>query len=189
MHNLDSLKEIYPFDPQTRSFTIPARLGKYDDFFNPMDPSPSPARDLAPELVEYLGQCSEEIPATYPLRIALEIQQEVCNAQREAECLASLRAFYQHLIFVTQAQVRRKRGRALKYLLVSILCLAAYLYAGQWDLAAFFWNLLKEAVLIGGWVFMWEAVTLNFIETDNQAEEIKKYRRLIGAGIFFIYAV
>ena len=46
------LQAVYPFDPQTRTFTIPARLGRYADFFNPMDPSPAPTRDLSLDLVE-----------------------------------------------------------------------------------------------------------------------------------------
>jgi hypothetical protein len=60
--HLDMLREIYPYDPQTKGFTILARVGHYDDFFNPLDPSLAPARDLAPDLVEYLNQCSDEIP-------------------------------------------------------------------------------------------------------------------------------
>jgi hypothetical protein len=46
---------------------------------------------------------------------------------------------------------------------------------------------LREAVLIGGWLFMWEAVTLNFIEMDEYHQEIKKYTRLIGAKVAFHY--
>ena len=179
------LGEIYPFDPHTRTFTIPARLGQYADFFNPMDPSPAPARDLSLDLVEYLNQCSDEIPGKYPLTVSIEIQNEPQAARQEQECLESLRSFYQHAIFVTQANIRRKRRQALKYLLVSFTCLAIYIISEQWNLSTFFWNLLREAVLIGGWVFMWEAVTLNFIEMDSHIQEIKKYRRLINAQIRF----
>jgi hypothetical protein len=34
---------------------------------------------------------------------------------------------------------------------------------------------------------MWEAVTLNFIEMDVHYQEIKKYKRLIGAKLGFTY--
>ena len=181
----EPLHTIYPFDPQTRSFTIPTRLGHYADFFNPMDPSPAPTRDLSLELVEYLNQCSDEIPENYALTVSIEIRDETQSNQQEQECVQSLRSFYQHASFVTQAHIRRTRRQALKYLMVSFTCLAAYIISEQWNLTTFILNLLREAILIGGWVFMWEAVTLNFIEMDNHHQEIKKYQRLINAKINF----
>jgi len=186
-NHLDSLREIYPYDPQTKGFTILARVGHYDDFFNPLDPSPAPARDLAPDLVEYLNQCSDEIPYKYPVSLALQVQNDARNAQREQECLNSLQTFYRHEIFVSQAEIRRKRGGSLKYLLISFSCLAISTFSAQLQLEGFFWSLLREAVLIGGWLFMWEAVTLNFIEMDVHYQEIKKYKRLIGAKLSFTY--
>jgi hypothetical protein len=187
MSDLDSLREIYPYNPQTRTFTIQARVKLYDEFFNPMDPSPAPGRDLSPELVDYLNQCSDEILNKYQIEILLQVQNEARNVEREQECLKSLLTFYQHETFVTKNQIRRKRGLALRYILVSFSCLAAYILSEQWNLTAFLWSLLHEAVLIGGWLFMWEAVTLNFIEMDVHYEEIKKYQRLVFAKLGFTY--
>jgi hypothetical protein len=88
---------------------------------------------------------------------------------------------------VIQAQVRRVRGRALKYLLVSFACLASAILGEGWSSTGFAGNLLHEALLIGGWVFMWEAVTLNFIEMDSYTQEINKFKRLIRAKVTFNY--
>ena len=188
MNNLDSLSGVYPFDPQTQTYTIPVRLGWYKDLFNPMDPTPAPARDLAFELVEYLNQCSDEIPGKHSLAISFEIQKEAPDLKREQECLESLRNYYQHNIFITHVHIRRKRVTALKYLLVSFICLAAYTYTEQWNQVFIFLNLIREAVLIGGWIFMWEAVSLNFFELDTQVQEITRYRRLINANVTFRHA-
>jgi hypothetical protein len=185
--HLNMLREIYPYDPQTRGFTILARVGHYNDFFNPLDPTPAPARDLAPDLVEYLNQCSDEIPYKYPVIIALQVQNSAQDAQREQECLDCLHTFYRHELFVSQAEIRRKRGGSIKYLLISFSCLTISAISTQLQLEGFFWGLLREAVLIGGWLFMWEAVTLNFIEMDVHYQEIKKYKRLIGARLGFTY--
>lgn len=185
MTNLEALLEIYPYDPQTRTFTIPTRVANYNDFFNPLDPSPAPARDLTPELVEYLNQCSTEIPAQYALIIQVQVQNEPQSGQAEQDCLNSLRTFYKHNVFVVQAQIQRMRGRALKYLLVSFACLAVTILGEGWSSAGFIGNLLHEALLIGGWVFMWEAVTLNFIEMDSHTQEITRFRRLIAAKVTF----
>jgi hypothetical protein len=186
-NQLDSLREIYVYDSQTRTFIIPARVSHYDDFFNPLDPSPTPARDLAPDLVDYLNQCSDEIPFKYPVIISLQVQVSARETQHEQECLASLQTFYRHEIFVSEAEIRRKRGESLKYLLIAFLCLAVSSISGQLNPEGFLGNMLREAALIGGWLFTWEAVTLNFIEMDKHYQEIKKYRRLIGAKMSFKY--
>lgn len=185
--NLDMLREIYPFDAQTNTFTIPARVANYADYFNPLDPSPSPARDLAPDLVDYLDQCSTEIPHKYELLIRLQVQNSPQDTLSEQDCTASLRTFYQHAIFVVQAQVRHVRGQALKYLLTSLACLAVTIVGEGMISTGFAGNLLHEALLIGGWVFMWEAVTLNFIEMDSYTQEIRRCRRLIAAKMIFSY--
>ncbi len=184
---LDALREIYPYDSPTHTFTIPVRVANYDGYFNPLDPSPAPARDLAPDLVDYLNQCSTEIPHQYALEIQLGFPGILRETQREQDCLRSLRTFYQHNIFVVQAQIWHIRRQALKYLLVSFACLAVTILGEGWSSAGFAWNLLHEALLIGGWVFMWEAVTLNFIEMDEHTQEILKFKRLIAAKIFFTY--
>ena len=68
---------------------------------------------------------------------------------------------------------------------VSIACLALTILGEGWSSAGFVGNLLHEALLIGGWVFMWEAVTLNFIEMDGYIQEISRFRRLITAKVTF----
>lgn len=187
MNSLDSLREIYAYDPKTRTFTIPVRLGYFSDFFNPIDPSPAPARDLSPELVGYLNQCSDEIGGHYLLAISLQIRHDLRDQHNEEECLNSLRSFYHHEIFITRSVIQRKRLMALKYALVSLSCLSAYVFSQSFTFSSFIWHLVQEAVLIGGWVFMWEAVTTNFIEMDDFQQELKRFKRLINAKVDFNY--
>ena len=187
MNSLDSLREIYSYDPQTRTFTIPVRLGYFSDFFNPLDPSPAPARDLSPDLVGYLNQCSDEIGGRYLLAISMQIRHDMRDQHNEQECLDSLRSFYQHEMFITRSVIQRKHMLALRYLLFSMLCLSAFAFSQSFDISSFVWGLLQEAVLIGGWVFMWEAVTVNIIEMDAHQQELKRFKRLIRARVDFRY--
>ena len=189
MNDQEYLQEIYAFDPGARTFTIPVSIERYDDFSTRLDPSPAPKRDLATEVVEYLNQCSNEIPCRYPISIQLQIRADERDAQREQDCLESLRLFFRHEMFVEKSEIRRRRGDALKYLLVSFLCLSFYVVTERLGLNNFFLNLLTEAVLIGGWLFMWEAVTVNFIEMDKYNQNIKKFKRLIQAKMNFSYAL
>jgi len=184
MNDLESLQEMYPYDHGTRTFTIPISIERYEDFSLRLDPSPASKRDLAPDLVDYLRQCSDEIPCRYPIKLKLNICEDKRDSKREQNCLDSLKNYFQHEIFVERSDIRHRRADSLKYLLVSFLFLTLYIVTEKLLLIAFFSEFLREAVLIGGWLFMWEAVSVNFIEMDKHYETIKKLNRLIQAKYF-----
>jgi hypothetical protein len=189
MNELRFLQEIYPYDPEKHKFTVPISIARYDEFFSRLDLSPAPKRDLSPELVEYLDQCSGEIPSRFDISIDLNISQEACNPDRERDCLGSLQRFFLHQIYMEKSEIRRQRLDALKYLLVSLLCLSADIASGGLGSKTLIGNLLHEALQIGGWVFMWEAITINFLQTDQHNQAIRKLKRFVQTNIHFIYSV
>jgi|WetSurMetagenome_2_1015567.scaffolds.fasta_scaffold105814_2 hypothetical protein len=189
MNDQEDLQETYPFEVGTRTYTIPVSIEHYQDFTTDMDPSPAPTRDLAIELVDYLNQCSDEIPCRYPISLHFHIRADTRDMLSEKICMDSLRNFFQHEVYVGKSEIRRKRVEALKYLLVSFLCLSIYVVSDKFGSASFFPDLFREALLIGGWVFMWETVTINFIEMDKYYQNIKKLKRLIEAKVIYTYTM
>lgn len=179
--------EIYPYNENTNTITIPIRLNRYSDLYNPIDPSPSPMRDLSQELLDYLEQCSSEISLEYIIDLAIEVKDDIADSKTELGCLTSIRNFFKHEIFVAQNDIHRMRISALKHFLISLTCLSVYVISGQFDLAGIPVDIIKEAILIGGWVFMWESVTHNFIQIEPLYEQIKHYKRIINASIKFSY--
>ncbi len=188
MSLMQYLRDSYPYDPQRKIFTIDAAVDTYDELYNYLDPSPSPSRDLAPDVVEYLNQCSEEIPLNYGIRIVIHIQEEPRKEDRERECLASIKTYYQHETILSRLDDRQTRIRSLRYVAFSLLCLTIYLLAKPWAGLSLVTTLLHEAFLVGGWVFMWEAVSINFIETDPPRLARQRFKRLVEAPIEFTYA-
>jgi hypothetical protein len=181
--------EMYPYNRVTNTMTIPIRLSRFDDLYNPIDPSPAPTRDLSKELVDYLDQCSNEIDSEFKIDLTIEIINEPVNLGREKECLGSINNFYKHEIFVTEKRIKTTRKSAFKHLLISLACLSTYVISMQFEMAGLITDILKEAILIGGWVFMWESVTHNFIQIEPFYDEIKKFERIISAPIRFVYSV
>ncbi len=187
MSLMQYLRDIYPYDPQRKVFTVDAAMDNYDELYNYLDPSPSPNRDLAPDVVEYLDQCSEEIPLQYGIRIVMHIQEEPRDEARERECAASIRTYYQHSTVLSRLDGRHTRVRSLRYVAFSLACLTVYLLAQPWADISLVATLLHEAFLVGGWVFMWEAVSINFIETDPPRLARRRFKRLVEAPIEFTY--
>jgi hypothetical protein len=188
MNDLKFLQEIYPYDPEKHKFTIPISIARYGEFFSRLDPTPAPKRDLSPELVKYLDQCSGEIPSQFDISIDLNISQEARIPDLERDCLGSLQRFFQHQIYMEKSEIRRQRLDALKYLVVSLLCLSADIASAGLVSNTLPGNLIHEALQIGGWVFMWEAITINFLQTDQHNQAIRKLKRFIQAKIHFSYS-
>jgi hypothetical protein len=188
MDNKKFLCEIYPYNPSTNTFEIPVSIQKYEDFFASIDPSPASKRDLSIELVNYLGQCSDEIPRQYRVSLNLQIRVFLQDIGREQDCLDSFKTFFQHKVLIEKSEIQRRRLVAIKYLLVSFLCLSIYIVTKYANINSFFLDLLREAVLIGGWLFLWESVSIFFIEVDHHYQAIQKSARLIQAPIKFTYS-
>jgi len=188
MKKKNFLEEMYPYDSVSRTFTIPITVECYTEIYNHLDPSPVPLRDLAPDLVDYLHQCSIEIPNRYAVELNLGIRADGCDLQSEKEIQTSLRIFYKHETLREKSETHRRLGDALKYLAISCLCLAGYFTIERAAVTTLFLELLKEAVLIGGWLFMWEAITVSLIEVDKNVQAMKKFERLVRAKINFTYS-
>lgn len=181
------LLEIYDIDKETGNFRIPVRFKNRQDLYNPIDPSPAPVRDLSEELADYLDQCSDEIPLEYPIQIEIEFVSGVRDENFEKECESSIRTYYTHEMYVKISELNSRKRLSLKHLLVSLGCLSAYLISENFESTFILYTLLQEAVLIGGWVFMWEAVTHYFIQNHPTRLEIGKKMRLVKCTILFKY--
>jgi hypothetical protein len=187
MKTKNFLEEMYPYDNESHTFTILLSIDQYADFYNKLDPSPVPLRDLAPDLVDYLNQCSTEIPNRFLLSINLAINEDMRDPQLETDCQNSLITYFKHETLREKSEIKRRRTDAAKYLAISFLCLVANFALNRITVTAIFWDLLREAVLIGGWVFMWEAITVLLIEVDKYVQAMKKFERLVQTKIIFTY--
>ena len=187
MSLMQYLHNIYPYDPDHKIFTVHAALDTYEELYNYLDPSPAPSRDLAPDVVEYLDQCSEEIPLKFGIHIIMHICEQPRDENLEAECLASIKTYYQHEILLSNLEKRRNTFRSLRFLGISLLSLTIYLLTQQWADISLLTTLVHEAILIGSWVFMWEVASATLIDNDLPKLTRQRATRLVEAPIEFIY--
>ena len=185
MNHKSALLQMYSYDSKTNTITIPMRLKTFADLYNPIDPSPSPSRDLSEEVVDYLNQCSDEIALKFNVEISIELGEGISDTAGKAECAKSIRSFFIHEIFVCEHQKSSNRKAAFRHLMVSLTCLSIYVISQQITSFGIIFDIIKEAILIGGWVFMWESVTHNFIQIEPIDEMIRRYQRIIDAPIHF----
>lgn len=180
------LEEVYPYDAATKTFTIQVAVERYDEIFNHLDPTPLHQRDLAPDLMSFLTLCCSEIPARYNLRLRVNIAAQSFDPQLEQQVISGMKHFFLYEYQVLAEQIQRKQRRALRYVLISFTSLTC-----TWLLhglpANLFSNFLREGLTIGGWVFLWEAISASFIQKSEIDELRSMYHRLQQAEVRFNY--
>lgn len=129
--------------------------------FNPMDPSPLRDRDLDPNAEEYIVSSGREAPRTAPLHLLVELDRPAGAAD-----IAQLREAM-HRFFATRAVVTRRRlkemfRRGRISLAIGIAFLGAALAASEMIGALLrpggVFDVLRESLMIGGWVAMWRPI-------------------------------
>ena len=87
-------RKIYRFDEESGAFLIDIDLDFYRELYSEWDFSPQRKRDLDNDLLEYLVDCCDEIPARYPVAIAINLPEAVYDATREERATQGFKNFF-----------------------------------------------------------------------------------------------
>ena len=131
--------------------------------FDGRDPAPFRERDLDEDAVEYILSAAEEIDEPAPLKVVFWIR-EPAEGDLAAETLReAFAAHFAHEVRMSDLRLRRHVQRAQVSLLLGLLVLSVFLLLaeatkqldpGAWQ------NVLREGLVITGWVAMWRPLEL-----------------------------
>ncbi len=188
MNNENSLLEkLYERNPQNGNYIIEVALDTYADIFNEWDYAPFRRKDIDPDLLRFLEESMEDIPMKSEVDICFYLSDEIQNEKREQMIIAWFRNYYRLCI---ELERRKIKSLVLKSVLYS-LASAAFLissYLGnrisENDLLSY---LLTQTVIVGGWVFLWEAISLLTFERVKIYRRMRNYNRFRRAAVVFRY--
>ncbi|MBL7006753.1 MAG: hypothetical protein ISR78_06725, partial [Spirochaetia bacterium] len=63
------INKVYDYNPETQAYIIKVSIKQYTHIFNDLDPAPLKRRDLNQDLLNYLDDCSFDIPLGYKVNI------------------------------------------------------------------------------------------------------------------------
>jgi hypothetical protein len=187
MRTIDLLSKIYDRDPETGNFIIKLSINEYTDIFNELDPSPLRRRDVAQPVVDFLDDCSADIPLKYKFELQILCPREIMNEGREHRTMNGLRTFFSYMVLIYKKDLRVLSQKALMYFVTSIVLIVGSLYTSARFPSDLFFKTLVEGLSIGGWVFLWEAIVLSFFKSRKIRIKRARYRRLLAAPVSFIY--
>jgi len=181
------LQKMYRYDVKRKTFHIDIRLDYYRDLYNEWDYSPLHRRDMDMDLLEFIEECSSEIPLKFPVQINFYLPKKVKNEEIEEKNIKGMKNFFSYTLIKQQRQRRRMFHSSLIYGLTG-----TGLLIGAFILKTLFVNesaaiLISEGLFIGGWVLFWELFSFIFFKIRTINSEIKNNQRILNACIVYHY--
>lgn len=178
-----------PTQPASAGDTVPeacriiaVRVAELRQLFNAIDPSPFRERDLDPRAEEFIVDWSKDFPAGATLALVVHLERAPGRGDEAGVLRDAIHEFFGQRATGSRRKLRElfHRGRislaiALAFLAASVAigdALASYLEESR--LA----SVLREGLLIGGWVAMWRPLEVFLYDWWPIRAEVRLFDRL-----------
>lgn len=157
-------------------------VGNIEQLFNSIDPAPFRERDLDPQAEEFIVGWARELRSDGPLALRVRIDEPTTDGDARAIIQEAVCRFFEQRAVVTRRRLRQllRVGRAS--LVIGLLFLAASTAVGDLMEAALrstrFGGLVRESLLIGGWVAMWRPLEIFLYDWWQIRNEARLFDRL-----------
>jgi len=178
-------QQVYRIDEATGRVIIDVAMDRYLDYFHEWDNSTYKRRDLHPDLAQFLDVCSHEIPLRRKLEIVFEIKDKQEDLKKESMITKSYHTYYLANLQYVEREIRRKVRFALLVAGIATLIIAMYYFISSPNNTIFAYRIIREGILIGGWVFMWEAFHIIAFQTLDPFKRRRELKRFLEAKLVF----
>lgn len=178
------LKKFYATNPITNEYIIELGANSYNDIFNSWDSSKQEIRDLNSEMKSYIESCSYDIDLRHNVILGLKVHEQQ-NEQMEKTIMASIYNYFGYMVLSFNKLIWARCKTAAFFVLVSIMFLIFTILIQEKATESVAYGLAFQSLTIGGWVFLWEAISMILIRGSEVQERRKIYKRLLNAKILF----
>ncbi|MDD4111798.1 MAG: hypothetical protein PHC56_02065 [Herbinix sp.] len=187
MRRVNKYESLYRKNPDSGRVIIDVALEDYLDFFHVWDNSALRKRDIHSELVQFLDLCSEDIPLRKKLEIVFSLDIDKISMDKEDQIRLSYKNYYASIKRLEHRKTKRFVRYSIILLLIALILLTLYGLLNDISQSTLLSRVFLESLLIGGWVFTWEAVHLLFIDIIEPFRRRREIDRLLEADLNFRY--
>lgn len=142
---------------------IEVRVSELKQLFNAIDPSPFRERDLDPNAEEFIVDWAKEASPSATFGLAIHLDRPAGLPNEPVELREAIHEFFRHRAELSRLRLRELFRRGRTSLVIGVCALGISLAAG--NLVGRFFSshiaeILRESLLIGGWVAMWRPMEL-----------------------------
>jgi hypothetical protein len=161
---------------------IEVKVAELQQLFRAIDPSPFGDRQLDPDIEEFIVYRAREVPKGVPFGLMVYLD-HVAGAGDDAAALSSsVRQFFSRRAEAARRELRELFRRGRLSLLIGLAVLGTFggfaqaLGSGSGD--AGFASVLRESLIIGGWVAMWRPLEVFLYDWWPIRAQARCYDRL-----------
>lgn len=161
---------------------IEVHVGDLKQLFNSLDPTPFRERDLDPRAEEFIAGWASELHADVPLALIVHVDRQAATPAEVAILKDAIREFFKQRAVVTRRRLRQLFRVGRTSLMIGVAALALSIALG--DLLANmlsgtnFGGVIRESLLIGGWVAMWRPLEVFLYDWWPIRAEARMFDRL-----------
>jgi hypothetical protein len=170
----------------TEPATIQVRIHELRQLFNTIDPSPFRERDLDPDCEEFIVAWARELPRDRPLRVEILIDRERPPPELLQDVVAAVHGHFEREAGLQDFKRRRilREGRlALAIGLVALVACIGAATLGPWARLGTLGEILRESLIIAGWVVMWHPLEVLLYGIWPVVRERRLLERLATAAV------
>lgn len=161
---------------------IEVHVEQIEQLFYSIDPSPFHTRDLDPQAHDYIVACARELPRELPLALVIHLDRPLTQEQELAQLEGAIHSHFAASASANRARLRElfRRGRISLLIGVSFLSVSIALgeFSQDWLPQGSPGEILRESLLIGGWVAMWRPMEIFLYDWWPLAARIRLLDRL-----------
>jgi hypothetical protein len=165
---------------------IEVRVRHINQLFNSIDPSPFNERDLDPAAEAFIEDWARELPRSAALALLVHVAGEAPQASDAALIQRAVQQFYGRKARLVRHGLREllRRGRiSLIIALVFLGALSTAANALEGTLTGPVGGILREGLIIGGWVAMWRPLEIFLYDWWPIRAQARLFDRLGGMPV------
>jgi hypothetical protein len=170
--------------------SIEVRVAELRQLFNAIDPSPFHERDLDPRAEEFIAGWARDLPGDAPLALLVHLERAPGMDGEEAMLRDAIHEFFGQRAAATRRSLRELLRRGRVSLVIGLVFLASSVAVGnaaanaiQGDLG----SVLRESLLIGGWVAMWRPLEIFLYDWWPIRADARRFDRLAAMPVRIAY--
>jgi len=138
---------------------IEVHVANLQQLFNSLDPTPFRKRDLDPEAEEFIAGWARELESDKPIGLVVHVDGDVPSADHVKTLNDAVRDYFGERASRARQRLRQLFRVGRTSLLIGLIFLAGSIFIGDMIASMLagtrFDDVIRESLLIGGWVAMW----------------------------------
>jgi len=170
---------------------IEVRVAELKQLFNAIDPSPFREKDLDPKADEFIVGWARDYPDEAQLALLVHLDRPAGRPDEAPMLRDAVHEYFSQKAIATRRHLRDLFRRGRRSLLIGLAFLAALLLLGDLLAARLHGSMvdvLRESLLIGGWVAMWRPLEIFLYDWWPLRREARLDERLAAMPVRIRYA-